>query len=1019
MHQAHTYLRSVIAVAFAVVVGLILISCDDSVTGPELDEQLIEVTIEGVVVDATNDPNLLEQQGVREQSAPDEADIADPKRSGTDTDADSAAALPADAEERMFERPLVNDGDPIEGATVSTYVPGSDDAEASSTTGSDGTYALTFSIAEDQAPRTLELVTEAEGFANYTSEIDFAPAITYDVALEELAGFTVSGTVVNQYGAGIKDANIEFNSGEKVTSSDVNGRWSQSGLEGTVTISVHKQDYAFETAQITVDSQNRSVNFEGMYQSEPPEGGNVALELSENAKIADEHTASQLVGYEDDYLLFEESTTFLENLEAGDVIALEPNGEVGEDEFIWVVTGDMAGEVEANLFHDGFELLVDPGGWFDFLKPEPQELNLEFALSSLNWNPADPLGSVDIEQSPGEIRVSYNNLLFGEVESGAEFDLEVVDGEILFTDPTFEARLEISPGDSWIGMGEFFLDANLGMEGFLEIKGEWAGDNKISIQFPVEFITGDGSELLKEAIKALFGEYGGWIAEKIVEFLGAISPLKLDVFFDAELEGGTAFHKILQAEVSQAAEVDFGEEEPATNFESTFAADMVCGWYSQDFEGRLASGASVGLYLTTPQGELRGGEIGYAPYTIEVTTETGSGGDYFVSQSFGPAFLLKWIWPFERERWFGLFPEFGYTVEGGAISYIDFAFEQAVRTHISVPEIASRTDRTEDECPLHPFDVDEIVNLDASGQGIASIAGIEAMMDLEVANLSDSQLSEIEPLAALATSQAALLEVDLRNNPSLNVAPGSEARTIIDELENQGVTVYYDEPDTIEVTISGSITDEETGDGIEGATVTGADPATGDELFEITTDAFGDYEIAFDIVDSLSEIAIGASAAGYESVEEQVTVSSNIILNITLILDDTSTPSDVYAPGDGYQYFVSPQTYDSDTDIPALLKDDFGSSTELVDWSDLKGFFAGDLDELLNFLETVGLTEYRDDAFVKRNGSRFRSGSRHYFMQRHDGNVPFGWAVHDQMHSNTVSLGSWPTTKKALVRIPE
>ena len=915
MHQLLSYLRFAAAMGLLFIGGFFLASCGDSVTGPEPLEQLVEVTIEGVVVDATGDSALIEQQGVQGQTALEEGATGATESSTSDaatTDTVSAARTRADSDDQMPDRALATNSDPIEGATVSVYLPGIDEAEDTSTTAADGTYTLTFSVPEEEAPRTLDLVTEADGFDRYSSEIDFATAITYDVALEELAGYSIAGAVVNQYGAGVEDATIEFNGGERVTSTNANGRWSQSGFEGTVTVSVQKQDYAFETVQRTVDGPNEDIDFEGVLQIDPPEGGNAEIELAENAKIADEHTSSRLVSYEDGYLLFEDSTTFLENLEEGDVIALEPNGEIGEDEFLWKVTGEVTEDLQANLSHDGFSLPVDPAGWFDFLKPEPQELRFEFSLSAFEWGLDDSQGGLDIEQVSEEVRVTYDKLLFTNVEGGAELELEIVDGEVVFREPSLKAGVVIAPDGSWLEIGDFFLDANLDAEGFVEMKGKWSGDGATSVRFPIGLIIGGEAGAVKgvieEALKQLLGEHGGWIGTKIVEFLGAISPLKADIFFDVELDGGAEFHDILQVETTQTATVDVQEEESDFNYDGTFAANVVCGSLSQGFEARAAAGLSLGFYLTKPEGDLRGAEIGYSQFAYEMSAEQEAGGGYSISYAMGPAFILKWSLPFERERWFGPFIEVGYTVEGGSVSYADLAFEQAVRTLIPVPEIDSRADRSEDACPLLPSDVEEIEALDASGLDVESISGLEAMTGLEVVDLSDNKLSAIEPLADLAEPRAALVEVDLRGNPSLNVAFGAEARAVIDQLESAGVTVYYDEPESTEATISGTVTDEETGEGIEAATVTGTDTATGSALFETTTDTFGDYETTFTVDEAPAEITIFASTDGYEETEQTVGFAEELQVNLTL---DPSGPS-----GDAMIFTAS-----SDEEVHALTSD--------------------------------------------------------------------------------------------------
>lgn len=137
-------------------------------------------------------------------------------------------------------------------------------------------------------------------------------------------------------------------------------------------------------------------------------------------------------------------------------------------------------------------------------------------------------------------------------------------------------------------------------------------------------------------------------------------------------------------------------------------------------------------------------------------------------------------------------------------------------------------------------------------------------------------------------------------------------------------------------------------------------------------------------------------------------------------LEVTGGNSGTYTPGDGYEYFLSDAEYDAETDdIPALIDQEYGSDAELAEWNDLKDLYSDDKDGLLTFLNEIGATEKGQSWFVTRGGNQFYSGDRHYFLSRHEGDVPGNYLVHDSMHSNTVSLGSWYSTKQAIVRMPE
>jgi hypothetical protein len=127
-----------------------------------------------------------------------------------------------------------------------------------------------------------------------------------------------------------------------------------------------------------------------------------------------------------------------------------------------------------------------------------------------------------------------------------------------------------------------------------------------------------------------------------------------------------------------------------------------------------------------------------------------------------------------------------------------------------------------------------------------------------------------------------------------------------------------------------------------------------------------------------------------------------------------------YAPGNGYEYFVTGTEYDPDTDnIPSLIEQEFGSNAELADWSTLVDLYSDDKSGLVSFLNGVGMSE-DDNAYLKRGGNQYwDGGDRHYFIKRHNGDPGSNFLVHDDLHSNTLSLGSWYNPMPALVRLPE
>jgi hypothetical protein len=111
---------------------------------------------------------------------------------------------------------------------------------------------------------------------------------------------------------------------------------------------------------------------------------------------------------------------------------------------------------------------------------------------------------------------------------------------------------------------------------------------------------------------------------------------------------------------------------------------------------------------------------------------------------------------------------------------------------------------------------------------------------------------------------------------------------------------------------------------------------------------------------------------------------------------------------------ITDSTYTHDSDWDEICQTIFGSEYEVVDWTDLESYHSegGDLAVLLDGL---GLTDYRSNAFVKNEGNQFHSGTRAYFIERHDHNKPSTFSAHDHIDNYLISLGSWQLTKQIIV----
>lgn len=104
-------------------------------------------------------------------------------------------------------------------------------------------------------------------------------------------------------------------------------------------------------------------------------------------------------------------------------------------------------------------------------------------------------------------------------------------------------------------------------------------------------------------------------------------------------------------------------------------------------------------------------------------------------------------------------------------------------------------------------------------------------------------------------------------------------------------------------------------------------------------------------------------------------------------------------------YTLTAGSYSSDSNFGQVCEGEFGPGSRLADWNEVVAFVASNsLDE---FYSMSGMTYYGASGWVTRDGKDFSSGDRHYFVERHDGNVPPGWLVHDSIGDHDIDLGSW------------
>lgn len=119
-----------------------------------------------------------------------------------------------------------------------------------------------------------------------------------------------------------------------------------------------------------------------------------------------------------------------------------------------------------------------------------------------------------------------------------------------------------------------------------------------------------------------------------------------------------------------------------------------------------------------------------------------------------------------------------------------------------------------------------------------------------------------------------------------------------------------------------------------------------------------------------------------------------------------------------FPFKVTSNTYSESQNNENACENEFGSSYHLASWSEIVNYNQthGSLD---SFLRHVGMNAvYGSEGgltlHVSYNGQEIYSGNRHYFISRHDGNIPGNYLAHETLAHKKIALGSWKGSRKAL-----
>ena len=99
-------------------------------------------------------------------------------------------------------------------------------------------------------------------------------------------------------------------------------------------------------------------------------------------------------------------------------------------------------------------------------------------------------------------------------------------------------------------------------------------------------------------------------------------------------------------------------------------------------------------------------------------------------------------------------------------------------------------------------------------------------------------------------------------------------------------------------------------------------------------------------------------------------------------------------------------------DLNAACRSEFGATAAVADWNDVTNAVV--LNGLAVVLANLNL-RHGDGAAVTFGGQTTYAGSRHYFIQRLDGNKPGDYLAHAELGGNVLVVGSWYDPKNRIV----
>lgn len=128
----------------------------------------------------------------------------------------------------------------------------------------------------------------------------------------------------------------------------------------------------------------------------------------------------------------------------------------------------------------------------------------------------------------------------------------------------------------------------------------------------------------------------------------------------------------------------------------------------------------------------------------------------------------------------------------------------------------------------------------------------------------------------------------------------------------------------------------------------------------------------------------------------------------------TSTPPPTYQHDN---FKVTSGSYSETDNNNTACQTEFGDTYRLADWNDVVDYYnAGK--SMSDFFTNLGMPAPGESGArslqVARDGNEIYSGSRHYFITRHDHNKPGYYLSHANIDNHLIDLGSWNGARPAL-----